>query len=151
MHLKDYPLILITGARIRPFFHSDFRQFGAGFREQQPDPVTEIHPNTAKKNGITDGQWIWIESPRGNIKQRARITTAVHPMVVSVQSHWWFPEKPGEEPSLHGLSGALDKLPDFSFNKTTIQASALRFSRESFKKKASSYFDEKWIEHLSER
>ena len=100
---KSFPLILTTGARVRPFFHSDFRQYGTGFREQHPDPVVEIHPDAAKRYHISDGQWTWIESPRGRIKQKARITAAIHPKVVSVQSHWWFPEQPGEEPWLHGI------------------------------------------------
>jgi glycosyltransferase involved in cell wall biosynthesis len=55
-----------------------------------------------------------------------------------------------DEPSEEGLLAALDKFQDFSFNKTTIRANALKFSRGSFKKKASSFFDKKWIEHVSE-
>ena len=100
---KNFTLILATGARARPFFHSDYRQYGAGFREQQPYPIVEIHPNTAKRYGIFDCQMTWIESPRGRIKQKATVTAAIHPRVVSVQSHWWFPEQPGEEPWLHGI------------------------------------------------
>jgi glycosyltransferase involved in cell wall biosynthesis len=64
------------------------------------------------------------------------------------------PEETGflfDEPSVKGLSAALDKFRDFSFNRTTIRTNALKFSRDSFKKKASSYFDEKWTEHVSER
>ena len=54
-----------------------------------------------------------------------------------------------DELSVGGLLAVLDKFQDFSFNKTTIRTNALKFSRDSFKKKASSYFDEKWIEHVS--
>lgn len=56
-----------------------------------------------------------------------------------------------EEPSVPGLLAALDKFQDFSFNKTTIRANALKFSRDSFKKKATSYFEAKWNEHVRER
>jgi glycosyltransferase involved in cell wall biosynthesis len=56
-----------------------------------------------------------------------------------------------DEPSLQGILDALDKFQDFSFNKTTIRANALKFSRDSFKKKASSYFEAKWVQHVSER
>jgi len=55
-----------------------------------------------------------------------------------------------DAPNVPGLAAALDKFQDFSFNKTTIRTNALKFSRSSFKRKASSYFDEKWIEHVSE-
>ncbi len=56
-----------------------------------------------------------------------------------------------DEPTERGLLAVLDKFQDFSFNKATIRTNALKFSRDSFKKKASSYFDEKWAEHVSER
>jgi anaerobic selenocysteine-containing dehydrogenase len=100
---KDYPLILNTGGRSRPLFHSEHRQFGMGMREQHPEPLMDIHPATAKKLGIADGDWVNIETRRGTIKQKARITNDIHPEVINVESHWWFPEQPEEEPSLRGL------------------------------------------------
>jgi thiosulfate reductase/polysulfide reductase chain A len=100
---KDYPLILTTGGRFRPQFHSENRQLGMGMREKHPDPLVEIHPDTAKKLGIVNGDWAYIETRRGVIKQRARVTRGIHPKVVNVESHWWFPEQPAQEPWLHGL------------------------------------------------
>jgi anaerobic selenocysteine-containing dehydrogenase len=100
---KDYPLILTTGGRSRPLFHSEDRQLGMGMREQHPYPLMDIHPDTAQKLGIADGDWAYIETRRGVIKQRARLTTGIHPKVVNVESHWWFPEQPAEEPWLHGV------------------------------------------------
>jgi len=35
----------------------------------------------------------WIETRRGKIKQRARLTDKIHPKVVGAQYGWWFPEK----------------------------------------------------------
>jgi len=100
---KEYPLILTTGGRVRPLFHSEMRQFGIGMREQHPDPLMDIPPDTAGKLGISDGDWVCIENLRGVIKQKARVTDAIHPSVINVESHWWFPEQPAEEPSLYGL------------------------------------------------
>lgn len=100
---KDYPLILTTGGRSRPLFHSEHRQLGMGMREQHPYPLMDIHPDTARELGIADGDWAYIETRRGVIKQRARLTTSIHPKVVNVESHWWFPEQPAQEPWLHGV------------------------------------------------
>ena len=100
---KEYPLILITGGRMRPLFHSEHRQLGMGTREQRPDPIVQIHPDTARELGIADGDWAYIETRRGRIKQKAEVTTRIHPRVINVESHWWFPEQPAEEPCLHGL------------------------------------------------
>jgi thiosulfate reductase/polysulfide reductase chain A len=100
---RDYPLILITGGRMRPLFHSEHRQFGIGMREQRPEPIVQIHRDTAKELGIADGDWAYIETRRGVIKQKAEVTTKIHPKVINVESHWWFPEQSAEEPCLHGL------------------------------------------------
>lgn len=55
-----------------------------------------------------------------------------------------------EKPGIEGLSAALDKFKDMNFNKTTIRANATKFSRNSFKKDISAYFQQKWAEHESQ-
>jgi len=99
----EYPLILNTGGRFMPFFHSEYRQLGIGMRERHPDPLMDIHPTIAEKLGIQEREWVWIETRRGRIKQRARFNPGILPNVVNVQASWWFPEKPAPEPSVHGL------------------------------------------------
>jgi anaerobic selenocysteine-containing dehydrogenase len=99
---KEYPLVLITGARTWGFFHSEHRQIPL-LRRMNPDPITEIHPRTAEALGIRDGDWVYIESRYGRCRQRAKITKGIDPRVVSSQHAWWFPEKPGSEPSLFGV------------------------------------------------
>jgi len=90
---EEYPLVITTGSRVEAFFHSEGRQIKS-LRKLCPDPLVEIHPETAKKLGIKDGDWVWIESPRERrIKQRALLTDGIHPRVVSAQHGWWFPEK----------------------------------------------------------
>jgi thiosulfate reductase/polysulfide reductase chain A len=101
--VAEYPLILNTGGHFMPFFHSEYRQLNIGMRERHPDPIADIHPDTARQFGITSGDWMWIETRRGKIKQRARLTEGIPPDVINAQASWWFPEKPGAEPSLHGL------------------------------------------------
>ena len=95
---KDYPYILITGMRQPGFFHTENRQV-PWLRELHPDPTVEIHPDTAKKENIADGDWVVIESPRGKARQRAKLTKRIHPNVIGAQHAWWFPER--KEPD-HG-------------------------------------------------
>jgi anaerobic selenocysteine-containing dehydrogenase len=99
---REYPLILSTGGRFRPQYHSENRHFGYGMRELHPYPIVEIHPTTARAHGISDGDWVWIETRRGKILQKARLTMGIHPNVVHAQHGWWYPELPGEEPWLFG-------------------------------------------------
>ena len=126
---EEYPLIMITGARTTSFFHSEHRQVPY-LRQLTPDPWVQIHPRTAEKYGISEGDWVWLEnkvrksdrsiteSTRNPIpqdlddggiwevrraRQRARVTYEVAEYEVAAQHGWWFPEQDGAEPNLFGL------------------------------------------------
>jgi anaerobic selenocysteine-containing dehydrogenase len=99
---QEYPFILITGGRHLPFYHSEHRQVRS-MRKMHPEPIVQIHPDTAASLGIKDGDWVWIESPRGKITQRCRLFGGIDRRVVHVQHGWWYPEEEGAEPSLHGV------------------------------------------------
>ena len=88
---KSYPYILNAGLRNPVYFHSEGRQL-SWLREIRPDPIVEIHPETARKHGIQEGDWVWIESPRGRVKQRARLNDGIDPRVVVAEHGWWYPE-----------------------------------------------------------
>ena len=89
--VREYPLVLTTGGRVDGFFHSEHRQLPL-CREMWPYPTLEINTETAKGLGIEDGDWVWIETPRGRTRQRASLTEGIHPRVVNAQSSWWYPE-----------------------------------------------------------
>jgi anaerobic selenocysteine-containing dehydrogenase len=97
--LKEYPFILITGARYINYFHSEGRQIPS-LRKLVPDPEIEIHPETATKLGIRDGDWVFVETPHikgERVKFKAKLTNNIHPMVIHASHAWWFPEKPAPE------------------------------------------------------
>ena len=97
---KEYPLILITGSRLRPFYHSEHRQLRSA-RKLQPDPIMTIHPYTAHENGIEEGEWAIIETTWGKIKQKAKFSTEIDPRMVDIQHSWWFPEETPDNPVLY--------------------------------------------------
>jgi anaerobic selenocysteine-containing dehydrogenase len=107
-----YPYILITGRRLPGFFHSENRQL-PWMRELHHDPVVEIHPQTARKNGIAAGDWVVIESPRGRIRQRAKLFEGLHPRVVSAEHGWWFPEK--DDPGHGWAESNINMLTDNAY------------------------------------
>lgn len=88
---KAYPYILNAGLRTPVFFHSENRQI-PWLREIRPHPIVEIHPETAKKHGIAEGDWVWIESPRGRVRQKAKLNDGIDPGVIVAEHGWWFPE-----------------------------------------------------------
>jgi anaerobic selenocysteine-containing dehydrogenase len=89
--VKEYPLIFISW-KSEPYRHSSGRQM-ATLRGIHPDPVIYIHPETAIKLGIKEGDWVYVETKRGKIKQKASLTTCLDPRVVGIDYAWWFPEK----------------------------------------------------------
>lgn len=99
---KEYPLYNISGGRFTPYFHSDHRQIDS-LRKKRPYPLVQIHPETAKNLNIQDGDWVWIESPRGRVRMKALLFDGIDPRVVHTEHGWWFPELPAEEPWLHGV------------------------------------------------
>jgi anaerobic selenocysteine-containing dehydrogenase len=93
---KEYPLVLNTGGRSMFFFLSENRQMKS-LRKHHPYPQVEIHPETAAKYAIAQGGWVYIESPRGRITQKALITEGIAPGSINCQYGWWFPEKKGSK------------------------------------------------------
>jgi anaerobic selenocysteine-containing dehydrogenase len=96
---KAFPLILSAGRALKHFFHSEGRQIET-LRKAMPEPVVQIHPETAAKLGIDNGDWVWIETP-GNrrITQKAEYFDGIARDNVNAQYGWWYPEDP---PPDHG-------------------------------------------------
>ncbi|MBL7213795.1 MAG: molybdopterin-dependent oxidoreductase [Desulfobacteraceae bacterium] len=89
--VEKYPYILNAGFRTPTFFHSANRNI-PWLREIRPDPIVEIHPETAAHHGIEEGDWVWIESPRGRAKERAKLNDGIDPRVIVAEHGWWYPE-----------------------------------------------------------
>jgi len=84
---RKYPLILTTGAREPVFRHSEMRNIPA-LKQIWPDPKVKIHPQTAKKLDIGDGETVVVETLRGEMEARAWFREDIDPGVVQVPSHW---------------------------------------------------------------
>ena len=93
---KEYPLVLTTGQRSWAFFHSENRQLPT-MREIHPDPRITINTKTAKRLGISQDDWVWVENRRGRCMQRADLSDFLNENVVRGEHGWWFPETKGDE------------------------------------------------------
>ncbi len=85
---EEYPLTVVTGHRVYSFFHSAWTNVAAQ-RKFYPDPFALVHPNDAKKYGITDGEWMTITSRVGHIISKARVTREIKEGVVAVPRPGW--------------------------------------------------------------
>ncbi len=139
---KKYPYILITGRRQPGFFHTENRQV-PWLRELHKDPIVEIHPETAQKEEIREGDWVIIESPRGKVRQRARFFAGMDPRIVSAEHAWWFPENkdPGhgwDESNINILTSNAYEDCDPAMGATHVRTLLCRISPEESKGRGNS-------------
>ncbi len=100
---RDYPLRLITGARVPVFFNSEHRNVPA-LRAFNPHPWVELHPDDAAAAGLADGAWGWVETHYGRCKRKLRVTPELLPGCAHAQASWWNPDGgPSERQGLFDL------------------------------------------------
>jgi anaerobic selenocysteine-containing dehydrogenase len=88
---EAFPLIF-TSAKDPYYFHSSGRNLPS-LRKRSPEPVVLLHPQTASRFHVHEGDWVSIETERGAIRQKAAFADEIDPRVVIVSFGWWFPER----------------------------------------------------------
>jgi len=83
----SYPYHLITGARVPHFYHSQHRNVPA-LRKAHPEPLAEISQSLASKLCVNDGDEVSIETHVGAAAFKAKVTTDIHPLTVSIPHGW---------------------------------------------------------------
>ncbi len=99
---EEYPLILITGSRFMPMYHSEQRQIEKA-RIKNPDPLVTIHPETAAKYNLEAGDWAVISNPLGSVRLKVDISDCIRQDMCDLQHGWWFPERDSKLPDLFGV------------------------------------------------
>ena len=84
---NDYPITLITGGRLPMYLHSQHRNIPS-LRKLNPEPYLEIHPDTAKEYGVGEGDYVMVESKRGGLIIKAKLTAGIMPKVVHIPHGW---------------------------------------------------------------
>ncbi|MBW1997848.1 MAG: molybdopterin-dependent oxidoreductase [Deltaproteobacteria bacterium] len=92
---REYPLVVVSKKR-EVYRHSRDRQIPS-LRKVHPEPVVSIHPDTAARLGIQEGDMVYIETGRGRIEQKARLTPDIDPRVVEIDYGWYFPDRADRE------------------------------------------------------
>jgi thiosulfate reductase/polysulfide reductase chain A len=80
---RDYPLYLINWKEAS---HTHTRsQSNPWLLEIKPDNPLIVHPATASRFGVADGDTVWVASPHGRVRARVKTSTRMHPEVVGLQ------------------------------------------------------------------
>ena len=88
-HAKDYPYILTTNRELE-HYNCGAMTRRTGNVEILKDDYLMINPEDAAKHFISEGDYVCLESPRGKVDVKAKITDQVKSGVVSTTFH--FPE-----------------------------------------------------------
>jgi anaerobic selenocysteine-containing dehydrogenase len=91
---SDYPLRYTTGRTVYQFHTRTKTGRSRALHRAAPDAWVELSPVDAAPLGVTEGDWVRVESPRGALEVRARIGR-VMPGAVFAPFHYghWDPEQ----------------------------------------------------------
>jgi assimilatory nitrate reductase catalytic subunit len=84
----DAPLYLVTGRVLEHY------QSGAQTRRvpelvaASPDPFVQLHPDTASRLGVEEGEALRLTSSRGEVVAVARVSRTIRPDTVFMPFHW---------------------------------------------------------------
>jgi anaerobic selenocysteine-containing dehydrogenase len=85
---------VLTSRHSPNYFNSEFRQLRS-LRRLEPFPTADVHPESAAKEGLCEGDWVAVIVDGREAYFRAHLTDEVAPGVVYVAASWWYPELPG--------------------------------------------------------
>src|SRR5882757_1479442 len=108
---EKFPYFLTTGRVLAQYQSGTQTRRIADLNAADPDPFVEIHPDTARGLLIAEGDLVVLESRRGRIAIKARLTRDIRLDTLFVPFHW------GAAGSANALTlAALDpvsKIPEF--------------------------------------
>lgn len=107
----EYPLLLTTGRVLAQYQSGTQTRRVPALREAAPEPAAEMHPATAARVGLREGETVRLRTRRGTAVFTTRVTRAVREDTVFVPFHW-----PGDRSANRLTSDALDprsRMPEF--------------------------------------
>jgi assimilatory nitrate reductase catalytic subunit len=116
---NEFPLILTSGRVVYQYLSGNQTRRIGFLVEQCPEPYVEIHPQTAARLKINDGERVKVLSRRGEGVFPALIVRTIRPDTIFIPYHW------GENLAVNQLTNpALDpisKIPEFKACSARIE------------------------------
>jgi assimilatory nitrate reductase catalytic subunit len=85
---QQYPIILTTGRVVSHYLSGTQTRRIGSLVDQTPQPYCEMHPLMAERLGISDGDFVRVESRRGAATVRAQVVKTIRPDTVFIPYHW---------------------------------------------------------------
>lgn len=85
---EDFPLILTNGRVLYHYLTGVQTRRSPSLAARELENYVEIHPRTAQRYRIQDGEWVEIESLYGNFTVRSRVKDHIREDTLFVPMHW---------------------------------------------------------------
>jgi formate dehydrogenase major subunit len=85
---EKYPIVLTSGRQVAHHGGGAQTRSSELLSEITPEVYVEINPVLAANKDIREGDMVWVESARGKIKVKAKITERVNDKTAFVPFHW---------------------------------------------------------------
>ncbi|WP_025715654.1 assimilatory nitrate reductase catalytic subunit NasC [Paenibacillus sp. 1-18] len=85
---EEYPLILTNGRVLAHYLTGEQTRRSPSLTAREIENFVEIHPRTARRWHIRDGEWVEITSQRGSFTVRSRIKPNIREDTLFVPMHW---------------------------------------------------------------
>lgn len=107
----EYPLIFTSGRIVHQYLSGNqTRRIGFLVR-QCPEPYVEIHPETAARYGIADGERVRVVSRRGSGEFPALVVKTIRPDTIFIPYHWG--ERQAANQITNPILDPISKIPEF--------------------------------------
>ncbi|UUZ89436.1 hypothetical protein LJK87_25240 [Paenibacillus sp. P25] len=111
MASKRYPYLLTTGRVLQHYLSGVQTRNTPELHSKYPEPLMEIHPDTAGEIGLVNGGHAKVTSKRGTIRLKVKLSAKIRHDTVFVPFHW------GDDLCINRLTNpALDptcRMPEF--------------------------------------
>jgi assimilatory nitrate reductase catalytic subunit len=108
---EEYPLQATTGRVLQHYQSGAQTRLVGELLAASPEAFVEIHPDTADRAGLTDGEWAVVTSRRGAVTARVRKVASLRQDLVFLPFHF-----PGDQRANLLTNPALDptsRMPEF--------------------------------------
>jgi assimilatory nitrate reductase catalytic subunit len=114
----EFPLQATTGRVLRHYQSGAQTRLVPELAAAEPEMFVEVHPDTAARAGVTDGDWATVASRRGRVRARVRCVASMRPDLVFLPFHF-----PGDQRANLLTNPALDptsRMPEFKVSAVSL-------------------------------
>ena len=115
---QDYPFVLNTGRLLEHWHTGTMTRRSSALSALQPEANVEVHPEDARRLGVSSGSWVRVSSRRGELELKVRVADRTPPGSVFIPFHF------REAPANILTNDKIDpygKIPEYKFCAVAVE------------------------------